>query len=64
MFFFLQSVAAALSFVYSAHLGLRLQMVFLVITGSIGTVAFYVVEWAEKRKQMAKDEMIKNITSS
>lgn len=65
IFFISQSVAAALSFVYSSHLGLRIQMILLVITGVIGTVAFYRVEWAEKRKQVVKeDEMIKSSDSN
>lgn len=61
IFKFTQSVAAALSFVYSTHLGLRAQMAILVATGTVGTIAFYLVEWAEKRKQLMKeDEMIKS----
>lgn len=62
--FISQSVAAALSFVYSTHLGLRVQMAILVVTGTIGTIAFYTVEWAQKRKQMMKDEMIKSSDSN
>lgn len=58
-----QSVAAALSFVYSTHLGLRAQMAILVVFGTIGTIAFYTVEWAERRKQTMKDEMIKSSDS-
>lgn len=60
LFKFTQSVAAALSFIYSSHLGLRVQMIILVIFGTIGTGAFYAVEWAEKRKQFNKNEMIKS----
>ena len=65
LFKFTQSVAAALSFVYSSHLGLRVQMIILVIFGTIGTVSFYYVEWAEKRKQFTKNEMLKpSVTDS
>lgn len=60
LFKFTQSVAAALSFIYSSHLGLRVQMVILVIFGTIGTVSFYVVEWGEKRKQLTNTNMIKS----
>jgi uncharacterized membrane protein len=59
-----QSVAAAMSFVYSSHIGLTVQMAILVFTGTIGTVAFYTVEWAERRKQMMKNEMIKSSDSN
>lgn len=62
--FISQSVAAAMSFVYSTHLGLRVQMAILVVTGTIGTIAFYSVEWAERRKQAMKDEMIKSSDST
>lgn len=62
--FISQSVAAALSFVYSTHLGLRVQMAILVVTGTIGTIAFYTVEWRERRKQMMKNEMIKSSDSN
>lgn len=53
-----------MSFIYSSHLGLRIQMAILVATGTIGTVAFYTVEWAEKRKQLMKDQMIKSSDSN
>lgn len=38
-------------------------MGFLIVTGTIGTVAFYLVELAERRKQRIKDEMIKSSDS-
>ncbi|KAG5682589.1 hypothetical protein PVAND_011934 [Polypedilum vanderplanki] len=64
IFKFTQSVAAALSFVYSTHLGLRAQMAILVVFGTIGTIAFYLVEWAERRKANAEKEMIKSSDES
>lgn len=64
IFKFTQSVAAALSFAYSSHLGLRVQMAILVVTGAIGTIAFYTVELNERRKQMKRNEMIKSSDSN
>ncbi|XP_037943508.1 UNC93-like protein MFSD11 [Teleopsis dalmanni] len=50
LFKFTQSVAAAVSFFYSSHLGLRAQLGILVIFGTIGTICFCIVEWAAKRR--------------
>ncbi|XP_070502205.1 UNC93-like protein MFSD11 [Chironomus tepperi] len=60
IFKFVQSVAAASSFVYSSHIGLRMQMAILVVFGTIGTIAFYTVEWSQRRKECAEKEMIKS----
>lgn len=50
LFKFTQSVAAACSFAYSSHLGLRAQIYILVIFAIIGTLCFCLVEWAFKRR--------------
>lgn len=50
LFKFMQSVAAAISFFYSAFLGLYVQLAILVVFGTIGTVAFVIVEWSFKRQ--------------
>lgn len=39
-------------------------MAILVVFGTIGTIAFYTVEWAERRKQAMKNEMIKSSDSN
>ncbi|XP_067617752.1 UNC93-like protein MFSD11 isoform X2 [Eurosta solidaginis] len=51
LFKFTQSIAAAISFFYSSYLGLRAQLIILVIFGTIGTACFCIVEWAAKRRQ-------------
>ncbi|KAH8420785.1 hypothetical protein KR222_005117 [Zaprionus bogoriensis] len=50
LFKFMQSVAAAISFFYSAFLGLYVQLAILVVFGTVGTVAFVIVEWSFKRQ--------------
>ncbi|KAM8706517.1 hypothetical protein ACLKA7_010736 [Drosophila subpalustris] len=50
LFKFMQSVAAAISFFYSAFLGLYVQLAILVVSGTIGTIAFVIVEWSFKRQ--------------
>lgn len=50
LFILLQSIAAAISFVYSSHLGLHAQMAILLVFGVIGTVSFCLVEWSLKKK--------------
>lgn len=49
LFKFCQSVAAAVSFVYSSHLGLHGQLSILFVTLVLGTVAFCFVERRHKR---------------
>ncbi|XP_055312728.1 UNC93-like protein MFSD11 isoform X2 [Sitodiplosis mosellana] len=49
VFKFTQSIAAAMSFVYSSHLGLHAQMTILLVFGIIGTISFCMVEWSFKR---------------
>uniref|UniRef100_A0A1L8EFU0 UNC93-like protein MFSD11 n=2 Tax=Haematobia irritans TaxID=7368 RepID=A0A1L8EFU0_HAEIR len=58
LFKFTQSVAAAISFFYSSHLGLRSQLGILVVFGTIGTACFCIVEWSAKRRarEESKDE--------
>lgn len=55
LFKFTQSVAAAVSFVYSTRIGIRTQMEILVVFGLIGTACFCVVEWGVK-KRLALDK--------
>lgn len=50
LFKFTQSVAAAISFFYSSHLGLHVQLAILLVFGTLGTVCFVVVEWSYKRR--------------
>ncbi|XP_013101783.1 UNC93-like protein MFSD11 [Stomoxys calcitrans] len=56
LFKFTQSVAAAISFFYSSHLGLRSQLAILVIFGTIGTACFCIVEWAAKKRAREEEE--------
>lgn len=49
VFKFTQSVAAAMSFVYSSHLGLHAQMSILLVFGIFGTISFCMVEWSFKK---------------
>ncbi|XP_030369935.1 UNC93-like protein MFSD11 [Scaptodrosophila lebanonensis] len=55
LFKFTQSVAAAISFFYSAHIGLYVQLGILVVTGTIGTIAFVLVEWSFKRQHREQE---------
>lgn len=61
LFKFTQSVAAALSFVYSSYLGLRIQMGILVVFGTLGTVTFCIVEWQSRRKRNDDEETTSKI---
>ncbi|CAD6993703.1 unnamed protein product [Ceratitis capitata] len=56
LFKFTQSTAAAISFFYSSHLGLRAQLGILVVFGTLGTACFCIVEWAVKRRQRESPE--------
>lgn len=51
LFKFTQSVAAAASFFYSPSVGLYIQLAILVVTGTLGTITFCLVEWAERHKK-------------
>ncbi|XP_055616683.1 UNC93-like protein MFSD11 [Toxorhynchites rutilus septentrionalis] len=51
IFKFTQSVATAVSFVYSSHLGLRMQLAILLVSGILGTMSFCAVEWPVKRSR-------------
>lgn len=51
IFKFSQSVATALSFVYSTHFGLRVQLAILLVSGILGTMCFCLVEWSVKRSR-------------
>ncbi len=46
-----QSVAAALGFVYSLHLLLQWQLLIMVVFGTAGTLAFFLVEWSQSQAQ-------------
>lgn len=63
MFFFfsfrLQSIAAAISFVYSSHMGLHSQMSILLVFGVMGTITFCMVEWSFKQAAKQLSEQIK-----
>ncbi|XP_034247837.1 UNC93-like protein MFSD11 [Thrips palmi] len=48
LFKFTQSVSAAISFFYSTLLGLYVQLGILVVSGTVGTVTFCLVEWSER----------------
>jgi MFS family permease len=56
IFKFTQSIAAAISFAYSSYLGLRIQMIILVVLGVVGTASFYIVECAQRRKQAEESQ--------
>lgn len=47
-FVVLQSLSAAIAFFYSEHLGMKWQLLILVITGTLGACTFFVVEWAQR----------------
>lgn len=51
IFKFTQSVATAISFIYSSHLGLRVQLGILLVSGILGTACFCLVEWSIKRSR-------------
>ena len=53
IFKFTQSVAAAIGFFYSAILGLKAQLLILVITAFLGTMSFFIVERMAKAKARA-----------
>ncbi|XP_043657129.1 UNC93-like protein MFSD11 [Drosophila teissieri] len=59
LFKFTQSVAAAISFFYSSHFGLYVQLGILVVTGTIGTIAFVFVEWGFKRQHREQESLEK-----
>lgn len=60
-----QSVAAAISFFYSSHLGLRSQLGILVVTGTIGAACFCIVEWrAKKRAREEESQDVSEISES
>ncbi|EDV49356.1 UNC93-like protein MFSD11 [Drosophila erecta] len=59
LFKFTQSVAAAISFFYSAHFGLYVQLGILVVMGTIGTIAFVFVEWGFKRQHREQEALEK-----
>ncbi|XP_017026609.1 UNC93-like protein MFSD11 isoform X2 [Drosophila kikkawai] len=59
LFKFTQSVAAAISFFYSSHFGLYVQLGILVVTGTIGTIAFVFVEWGFKRQHREQEALDK-----
>jgi len=46
LFKFVQSIAAAVAFFYSASADLHIQVLILAIFASIGTVSFSTVEWS------------------
>ncbi|KAJ1527680.1 hypothetical protein ONE63_007639 [Megalurothrips usitatus] len=50
-FKFMQSVSAAVSFFYSTLLGLYVQLGILAVFGTLGTISFCLVEWAERHKK-------------
>ncbi|XP_055609072.1 UNC93-like protein MFSD11 [Uranotaenia lowii] len=51
IFKFTQSVASAISFVYSSHFGLQIQLGILLVSGILGTICFVIVEWSVKRSR-------------
>ncbi|KAH8381482.1 hypothetical protein KR093_005762 [Drosophila rubida] len=55
LFKFMQSVAAAISFFYSSYLGLYVQLGILVISGTIGTITFVIVERKFKSQHRLED---------
>ncbi|XP_017110456.1 UNC93-like protein MFSD11 [Drosophila elegans] len=59
LFKFTQSVAAAISFFYSSHFGLYVQLGILVVMGTIGTIAFVFVEWGFKRHHREQEALEK-----
>lgn len=61
---YFQSVAAAISFFYSSHLGLRAQLGILVITGTIGTACFCIVEWSAKRRAREESHDVSEASQS
>ncbi|XP_005183104.1 UNC93-like protein MFSD11 isoform X1 [Musca domestica] len=64
LFKFTQSVAAAISFFYSSHLGLRAQLGILVVFGTIGAACFCIVEWSAKRRAREESRDVSEISAS
>ncbi|KAI8130345.1 hypothetical protein FF38_03408 [Lucilia cuprina] len=64
LFKFTQSVAAAISFFYSSHLGLRAQLGILVVTGTIGAACFCIVEWRAKRRAREESQDVSEVSES
>lgn len=60
-FFLLQSIAAAISFVYSSHMGLHSQMIILLVFAIMGTISFCMVEWSFKRAAKQLSAQTKDI---
>lgn len=56
-----QSIAAAISFVYSSHMGLHWQMIILLVFGIVGTISFCMVEWSFKRAAKRLNDQTKDI---
>ncbi len=52
---FLQSITAAVAFFYSNYLLLHWQLLIMVLTGFLGTITFFVVEWAVISRRQDSD---------
>lgn len=55
VFKFIQSIMAAIAFFYSNYLLLHWQLLILVVSGFLGTVTFFWVEWIAEAKQRDSD---------
>ncbi|XP_068434144.1 UNC93-like protein MFSD11 isoform X2 [Clinocottus analis] len=55
VFFFIQSIMAALAFFYSNYLLLHWQLLILVLTGFLGTITFLLAEWRAEATRRESD---------
>lgn len=58
LYFFLlslQSITAAVAFFYSNYLLLHWQLLIMVLTGFLGTITFFMVEWGVISRQRDSD---------
>ncbi|XP_062381496.1 UNC93-like protein MFSD11 [Sardina pilchardus] len=55
VFKFIQSIMAAVAFLYSNYLLLHWQLLVLVVTGFLGTLSFFLAEWLAVQRQRDSD---------
>ncbi|XP_048089250.1 UNC93-like protein MFSD11 [Alosa alosa] len=55
VFYFIQSIMAAVAFLYSNYLLLHWQLLVLVVMGFLGTLSFFVAEWLAVQRKRDSD---------
>ncbi|XP_054155072.1 UNC93-like protein MFSD11 [Oppia nitens] len=56
LFKFVQSLAAAIAFVYTSYADIHIQVLILAIFASLGTISFSAVEWSAHSSDVSDDE--------